>query len=97
MSANGTGRACRTRAHWGKSLEIYDSLPRELRDRLKIPKNDLCDGCIRAKLRGLIRDFELSEAEAVAELVWRLDNERTFEKVRQGREVGWLKVEDLRP
>jgi hypothetical protein len=51
MSNASGGRRCRTRSHWSNSLGIYESLPREVRDKLKIAKGNVCAGCIRAKLK----------------------------------------------
>ena len=50
--SNAAGSSCHTRSRWGRSLEeIYNALPREIRDRIKITKSNVCAGCIRAKLR----------------------------------------------
>ena len=86
-AGNATGAGCGTRAHWGKSLQIYDALPREIRDRLKIARSNVCAGCVRARLK----------REGLEATLRQLDQARRLERVRHGREVWWQAVEDLRP
>jgi hypothetical protein len=54
MSSNGCRFGCRRKGHRGTAahrMAIYDSLPREVRDKIKIANSPLCCGCIRADLR----------------------------------------------
>jgi hypothetical protein len=82
---NGTGHGCRRKAH--HSIEIYDALPRPIRDRLKIARTNLCPGCVRARLR----------KEGLQRLLHDLDFFRLVEPERHGREVWLVPREELRP
>jgi hypothetical protein len=68
-------------------MAIYDSLPREIRDKLKISRNNLCAGCVRNSLRRYGLDDELRS----------LDIERRFRREKRGRESWLIPEEDLKP
>jgi hypothetical protein len=51
MSGNAIGRGCRTKSQHRDRWAIYEELPRELRDKLKIAKDNLCARCFRNELR----------------------------------------------
>ena len=80
------GRGCRSKSHWRDKWEIYDSLPREVRDKLKIARSNLCVGCIRNKLR---RDG----LEAVLK---ELDFQRRLCREKRGREIVLYLEPDLK-
>jgi hypothetical protein len=87
MSINSTGPGCRSKSHATHHMAIYDSLPREVRDKLKIANGNLCAGCIRNQLRRFGLDYLLSN----------LDFSRRFEREKRGREVSYVRREDLKP
>lgn len=85
---NSRGRhGCRIKAHAAKRWEIYDSLPREVRDRLKIDKNNLCAGCIRVRIR----------REGLETVLEDLDTWRRLRRERQDGELCYVPDEELRP
>jgi hypothetical protein len=87
MSINSTGRGCRSKSHAAHHMAIYDSLPREVRDKLKIANGNLCAGCIRNQLRRFGLDYLLSN----------LDFSRRFEREKRGRALSYVRREDLKP
>lgn len=90
MSINPTGRGCRTKSHWGDAahrMAIYDSVPREVRDQLKIAKVNACAGWIRNELR----------RDGLEAVVKRLETNRHYHPEREGREVVYYWGEDLKP
>ena len=88
MTANNTsGWHCRSRAHAGRSQEIYDALPREVRDRIKIAKTKVCCGCIRNRLRRVGLETLLAE----------MDRSRRIEREKRGREIWYVPRPEIRP
>jgi hypothetical protein len=86
MSVNSGGAGCRSRAH-NDDMAIYDTLPHEIRDKLKIAKDNLCSGCIRNQLRRDGFDFTATM----------LDFHRRRRAERRGREVVYVIEEELKP
>ncbi len=86
-NASGPGPSCRGRNHYGKSMAIYDDLPREVRDKIKIAPTDLCCVCIRNKLRRSDLDVVLSD----------LDFQRRYRREKRGREVWKVPQPELKP
>lgn len=86
MSGNSSGSGCRNRSHNGRGIEIYDALPREVRDKLKVARSNLCPGCVRNRLR----------REGLEATLRDLDFERRRRREKQGREVSYVLEEDLR-
>jgi hypothetical protein len=90
MSINSAGRGCRLKSHAGDPahrMAIYDSLPREVRDKVKIARSSLCCGCIRNQLR----------REGLEAVLQDLDWASRFEKEKRGREVWYVPREELKP
>jgi hypothetical protein len=85
-NASATG-GCRSRPHWRDRWAIYDALPAEVRDRLKIARADLCAGCIRNRLR----------KQGLKAVLHGLDFWRTHDRECRDREVWLVPREELRP
>jgi hypothetical protein len=87
MSGNAIGRGCRTKSQHRDRWAIYEELPRELRDKLKIAKDNLCARCFRNELRRSGLKWVLAQ----------LDMGRRARPERRGREVVYVLTESLRP
>ena len=90
MSAhNVSGPGCKAKAHSGlaKQMEIYDGLPRKVRDKLKIARSNLCTGCVRNSLKRLGLEAELVS----------LDIERRFRREKRGRKLWLVPEPELKP
>jgi hypothetical protein len=88
-SINATGAGCRSKSHGGDAahrMAIYDSLPHEVRDKVKIASESLCCGCIRNLLR----------RQGLEATLKRLDTWRRFHREKEGREVVYIWREDLK-
>jgi hypothetical protein len=94
MSTNSSGRGCRSRAHWD-AWAIYESLPREIRDALKIAESNLCCGCVRNHLRRYQKRW--GPQTALQRMLADMARWRRTEVVREGRENHYYLREDLRP
>jgi hypothetical protein len=79
------GEFCSARSH-ARDLPIYDQLPLDVRDRLKVARTNLCAACIARMAR---RDL-------AATLQW-LDHERTHRQVQTRTGTFQLAEEELRP
>jgi hypothetical protein len=84
---NATGSGCRLKNHAYDRMATYDSLPREIRDKLKIANSNICARCIGNRLRREGLDATLEH----------LDRTRHYHKERMGREVIYVWREDLKP
>ena len=67
---NVTNTGCRSGSHYRERWAIYESLPREVRDRLKRARGNLCAGCVRNSIRRNALEFELKS----------LDRERRYRR-----------------
>jgi hypothetical protein len=99
MSVNASGGStCRSRPHYFERWEIYESLPVEIRDELKMARSNLYAGCIRATLRRQIRTNGGNQAAAISVVVNDLARARRMQKERRGREVVyWYEPEGTGP
>jgi hypothetical protein len=98
VSVNSTRSGCRLKSHQGDAahrMAVYDSLPREIRDRVKIARTSLCCGCVRNELRQLQR--LVGTNAGLEQMLQRLDISRCMEPERHGPEVWYVPREDLRP
>jgi hypothetical protein len=82
-----SGPGCRSPSHYKDRWAIYDSLPREVRDQLKIARDNLCVGCVRNMLR----------REGLTTALMRLDRWRRMRREKRGREIWYVPEEDLKP
>jgi hypothetical protein len=83
---NSSGRGCRGKGHHHKRWDFYESLPREIRDELKIARSSICAGCVWNQLRrdGLQRSLK------------DLCRHRRYRREKVGREVWLIPEEELR-
>jgi hypothetical protein len=95
MSINVTGRGCRLTHGHQADLDIYETLPREVRDALKIAESNLCCGCVRNSLRRFQRWY--GPEEGLQMKLRELERWRRTEAVREGRHNVYYIREDLKP
>jgi hypothetical protein len=77
--SNSSARGCRRKGHYNNRWAIYDSLPREIRDELKIARTSLCAAYVRNRLRH----------EGLEQMLAHLSFRRRLQKERRGREMAY--------